>query len=224
MLRLDLGGLTGAQRARLAESWAEAALAEHASIGSFGRFALQLLAVGAPPELLEQAHHAALDEVRHARQSFAVASAYAGEALGPGPLPLEGDLLGPTDLRSVLVATVTEGCVGETLAAMEAEACAVACVEPEVRDILAGIAADEARHAALAWAFARWALTEDPGLADACRRALAFALGPQTPQPPADPDEQLLRRQGRPTELLRHEVRQRYRAEVLPAAAAALLG
>src|SRR6185437_10769514 len=54
-------------RARFAAAWTADALAEHASIASFGRFALELMAVGAPADLVAAAHRAALDEVEHAR-------------------------------------------------------------------------------------------------------------------------------------------------------------
>jgi hypothetical protein len=47
---------------------------------------LELLALGAPAELVEKAHVAALDEIEHARICFALASAYGGERYGPGPL------------------------------------------------------------------------------------------------------------------------------------------
>lgn len=108
-----------ARRRPLADRWLEAAQMEHASIASFGRFALQLLRLGAPAELVQNAHVAALDEIEHARICFALASAYAGRAYGPGGLDgISGEF--PSDLRTVLCANVEEGCVGETLAALEA--------------------------------------------------------------------------------------------------------
>ena len=95
---------------------------EHASIASFNRFSLQLLAVGAPPELVEASQRAALDEIEHARIAFALASKYGTTPVGPSSLDLAGDTLGQLDLASVTASTVEEGCVGETLAALEAEA------------------------------------------------------------------------------------------------------
>ncbi|HVM69350.1 MAG TPA: hypothetical protein VM204_05885, partial [Gaiellaceae bacterium] len=53
-----------AARDRLERHWLREAAAEHASVASFSRFSLQLLAVGAPPDLLVAAHEAALDEAR----------------------------------------------------------------------------------------------------------------------------------------------------------------
>jgi hypothetical protein len=146
-----------ALRTKVARRWSDAALAEHASIASFARFTLQLLAVGAPPTLLAQAHQAGLDEIEHARLSFRVASAFAGEALGPGPLPSPPSS-GVDTLEDVTRATLLEGCVAETLAAHEAEHAAREAVDPVLRAVLARVAADEARHAELAWAFVGWAV------------------------------------------------------------------
>ncbi len=200
----------------LADSWTEAGLAEHASIASFDRFSMQLLAVGAPPDLLREAHRAALDEIRHTEACFERASHYAGEDLAPGPLPLDGDVLGPLDLRSVMLATVAEGCVGETLAAMEAEICAGSCLEGRDQQVMLGIAKDEARHAALAWRFVQWGLEQDPGLMATVTTGLHLAVGPQSPEPPEHPREADLLAHGRPTERLRNRVREQYRGHVLP--------
>lgn len=172
----DSSLLPDAVRRRLRDHWLTAALDEHASIGSFARFSLHLLGVGAPPTLLEAAHRAGIDEIEHARLCFRLASAYAGEPLGPGPLPVGGDLLGDVDLVSMAVATALEGCVEETLAAIEAQYAAGVATEPAVRHYLEVIAADEGRHAELAWATVRWAL-EVGG--DDVREALAEALAPE---------------------------------------------
>jgi hypothetical protein len=157
-----LDGLTAAERAALARAWTAAALSEHASVASFARFSLDLLAVGAPAELVERAHEAALDEIRHARLSFALAAAYAGEALGPGPFPVTagdgGHVPVAASLAELAAATAIDGCVGETVAALVASEQLALATDPAVRAALAQIAADEARHAELAWQTVAWAL------------------------------------------------------------------
>src|SRR6185436_7062049 len=115
-----LDALSPGERAALAEAWARDALLEHASVASFGRFALELLAFGAPADLIEAAHRAALDEVRHARLCFALAGAYRGEALAPGAFPFDGAVRLAGDLAALAESAVLEGCVGETLAALQA--------------------------------------------------------------------------------------------------------
>lgn len=156
--RQAIEALEPALRRALAQAWLRAARFEHASIASFARFSLQLLAVGAPPELVVEAHEAALDEVRHARLCFGLASLYAGRACGPGPLPIDARALEALDLASVTLATVIEGCIGETLAVAQAEASREAAQLAAVREVLAVIVRDESRHADLAYRFVAWAV------------------------------------------------------------------
>jgi hypothetical protein len=146
------------ERAALAGMWLRSALQEHASIASFGRFALELLAFGAPPELVAAAHLAALDEIRHARACFALASRHAGEPLGPGAFPMPSPLPLAGDLAAMAAAVVEEGCVGETLAALFAAEQRAAASDHEVCAALDAIVAEEAQHSELAWRAVRWAL------------------------------------------------------------------
>jgi len=144
-------------RTLLAQAWTRIGLMEHASIAAFARFALQLLGLGAPPELLMSTARAIEDETRHARSCFALARRYAGEDIGPGALDVS-DALGACDLREAVLTSIDEGCIGETLAALEAAEAAQHCIDPSTRTLLEGIARDEAEHAALAWRFVAWAL------------------------------------------------------------------
>ncbi len=156
-LRPSLTGLDSALRERLGQKWLHAAALEHASIAAFGRFLLELLAFGAPAELVELTIQAMDDERRHAELCFSLASEYAGLALGPADLDLEGALPAPTLERS-LVTAIREGCVGETVAALEAAELAERVSDPVLRAALTRIAADEKRHAELAFRFVEWAL------------------------------------------------------------------
>ena len=196
---LDVASIEPVLRQRLADAWARDALFEHASVASFSRFSLHLLAVAAPPELVDAAHQAAIDEVKHARLCFALASAYAGEPLGPGPLPLEGDILGALDLPSIAVAAVREGCVGETLASLEAATAHEVATVDAAREALAVITEDEARHAELAWKFVRWTLdVGGPAVREAVAAAFAEALAaPRPPLAPEDPLDAALAAHGR---------------------------
>lgn len=147
----------------LARHWSWVGRAEHASVGSFARFILQLLAVGAPASLVSDAQRALADEVEHARVCFALAGAYAGREVGPGPLPAACGALA-VDVAEVVRAVIEEACVGETLAALEVAEAAARAEDPAVRELLRKIADDEARHAALGWRFVGWALAQHPGL------------------------------------------------------------
>lgn len=162
------------KRAAAAEVWLADALLEHASIASFSRFTLQLLALGAPADLVRDACAAGLDEVRHAELCFEVAARFAGRPYGPAALPMVGVTLDEVRLEDAIHSTIVEGCVGETIAAVTAaERCARA-QEPVARAALARIAEDEARHAELSWRFLRWALrTGGASALAAARRAFA---------------------------------------------------
>ena len=61
----DVGALSPDARAAIAAGWTDAARAEHASVPAFSRLSLTLMAMGAPSDLVEAAHRAALDEIEH---------------------------------------------------------------------------------------------------------------------------------------------------------------
>ncbi|MEM6994222.1 MAG: ferritin-like domain-containing protein [Myxococcota bacterium] len=161
--------------------WLAIARSEHASIAAFSDIALQLMQLGAPPHLIEGCHRAALDEVRHARDALGIACALTGDRLDLGALP-QPPRSTPT-LRSVALDALIEGCIGEGVAAARA-ARGADDAEPDVAAVLRGVAADETRHAALAWSTLRWALQRDPSLASDLHRALQEA--PTEPPAPRE--------------------------------------
>lgn len=164
--------LDATTRFALAERWTETARMEHASIAAFARFAMQLLALGAPASLLVKTAKAIADETRHAELAFGMASALRGRALGPGELSLEDALDAGLTPESLLRNVFREGCVGETIAALEAREGA----ERSGLAVLAQIASDESDHACLAWASVKW-LVEQMGeeAADILEEELARA-------------------------------------------------
>jgi hypothetical protein len=171
--RPDVDALTAEERATLAEAWTANGLLEHASVASFSRFALSLLAAGAPADLVHDTHRAALDEIVHARLCFALASAYKGETVAPGPFPVGAGVHVSASLAAIAVSTVGEGCVGETVAAVVASEQLARTTDPAVRAALARIASDEARHAELAWRTVAWAVKTG---GEEVRAAVAHAL------------------------------------------------
>jgi hypothetical protein len=180
----EVAGLSADLRTRLAAAWARDAAFEHASIASFGRFALELLAVGAPADLVALAHAAALDEIEHTRLCLGLASAYRGEPMAPGPFPFEGSVEVSADLASMAARAVAEGCVGETLASLQAAEQLAAASDPAVRAVLTVIAEDEARHAEFAFRFVAWALAQgDPRVHAAVTCAFAERCAPGAAPP-----------------------------------------
>ena len=225
-LRDDVARLPEPVRDELARRWSQAALDEHASIASFARFSLQLMAVGAPPDLLEGAHQAAIDEIRHTRLCLDLAEVYAGEALSPGALELHGGLIGANDLPSLAAAAVVEGCIGETVAALVAKHAADTATHDTVRNALQVIARDEERHAGLAWRFIAWSLREGglpvhAAVSEAFRRALDVPMGEE---PETLDTDALLAAHGKLGAAAHHRVRLEAADEVLRPLVQALLG
>jgi hypothetical protein len=147
------------ERAVLAEAWHLTARMEHASIAAFAQLGLCLTALGAPSELVESTHRAALDETRHARRAFALAGAYGGQSWTAGPIPaLAHADRRDFDLVRLAIGSLVDGCVAEGIAADVAANGARGAEDPVVRDSLAMIAADEARHAELGWSVLVWCL------------------------------------------------------------------
>jgi len=145
-------------RAAIARAWLDDALAEHASVASFARATLELVAVGAPPSLLAAHQRAGLQEIRHAERCFALARAYGGDPIDPGPVAIPLPRAG--GLARLACDTLVEGCVAETIGALLAARALEGCVVDVTREALRIIAADEAAHAALAWRTLAWALRE----------------------------------------------------------------
>lgn len=194
------GELAADTRARLGASWLATALAEHASIASFARFVLDLLAVGAPADLVLAAQRATADEIVHARLAFGLASGYLGAPIGPGPLRVDGSIDTTRDLAAIVRAVIVEGCIGETVSAARAELELEGCTDPAVRRVLSTIARDERRHAQLAWQFVGWALRHDPSLREVIddtftASLVGIELGPVV-RDTADAARQVLREHG----------------------------
>jgi hypothetical protein len=209
---------------RIARVWTAAGRAEHASVASFARFSLELMALGAPAELLLGASQAMADEVAHAKACFAVAAS-AGALVGDvGPLDVSGSLDAAGDPAATLVALIREGCVGETVSALRAERALAGATVPAVRTALATITVDEGRHAAYAWRCVRWLLGAHPELVPLAQETFAAATPGGQAEPEADPSADALALWG----VL--DARARHRAEadawrvVIHPAVGALLG
>ncbi|MFP2957154.1 ferritin-like domain-containing protein [Myxococcus sp. 1LA] len=202
----DTSGLTPWQRTVLGEVWLHSAGLEHASVPAFSKLSLKLSALGAPSELLEDCHLAALDEIRHARRCFALARAYSGLGWTAGAIPELGkggtppSPLGPEETWARLVrGSLLDGCLAEGMAALVAGEGAIRATDPVVRETLSVISEDEARHAELAWDVIDFALERGGRSArGALRQALSELESQQTPALPSIPgvNEDFLARSG----------------------------
>src|SRR6478736_93715 len=230
--RADWGGcshspcsaeLDPALRRALAERWTNIALMEHASIAAFARFTLQLMQLGAPAALIELATAAMTDETKHAKACFAVASSYAEAPIGPGRLVIERSL-DESSLEEIVLNAIRKGCVGETLAAVEAREAAEYAEAPALRTLLLEISEDETRHAELAYRFVQWALSlGGPPLERAVQREFAALGAQQTPAPLSLTDaERVLLQHGIVPEAMRIAIRGQAVAQIILPCARAL--
>jgi len=162
-MRPNIGDLDVATKRALEVLWLHDAQKEHASVPAFSRISWILAAVGAPADLVEWAHRAALEEIDHTRRCFALAAGYAGQTHTVEPMP---DLLaGGFDLKGnplLILAkeSLEDGCLLEDFNADVAGACAHICKDEGVRDVLERIAREERSHADFSWALLRWVLQQ----------------------------------------------------------------
>jgi hypothetical protein len=178
--RPDVAALSAAERAVIGAYWLENARAEHSSVAGFHRFALDLLAHGAPPELIARVHQAAAQELRHALDAFTLAGAYLGYPVGPAPMDLGGHARIAASLAELAAWTARDGAIGETMAAYLADRALAGTTDPGVRAVLATVVRDETEHAELAWATLRWALeVGGDDVRDAIRAVFTRLCDPQ---------------------------------------------
>ncbi len=152
-------------RDSLAARWRENGRTEHASVAAFARLTLDLIALGAPPELIEAANRDAMDEIRHADLCFSIARAFDGRSESPGPFPVAQHAGGlPSSralaLASLAVSSLVDGALHEGLSARVIARLVKRCEEPAIRDALRELAADEGRHSAHGWDVVEWCLAE----------------------------------------------------------------
>ena len=223
-----LDDLSDTARGELAAAWTQIGLLEHASVAAFARFSLELLSFGAPADLVAKSAQAMSDETDHARKAFALASAYAAAPRGPGVLSVTGELLA-SRLEDSVVTAFVEGCIGETVAALEAREAADRATDPTVRAVLSRVAEEEGRHALLAYEFVKWALSRCPArlgqeLAALLDQALASAAEARDAKYEPGPVEHELVAHGILPESRRRALRCAVLAEVVEPCVRTLLG
>jgi hypothetical protein len=127
---------------------------EAASVYAFERLAAELEAHGAPADLIEAARESARDEVRHADAMGRLAARFGAVTERRPPRVRD---VPQRSLASLARENAVEGCVRETYGALVNAWQAAHARDPDVRDAMRAIAADELRHAALSWEVAEWA-------------------------------------------------------------------
>ena len=141
--------------------WLTQAEAEHASIASFSRHTLQLMSIGAPSELITRSQQASIDEIEHAKLCYGFASEFMRTNIYPGPLDTAGSL-GNMDMEEIIESVVRDGCIQETMSAIEGHFRAHYATEEVIKISLTKLAADEAKHSQLAWDTIKWVIEQHP--------------------------------------------------------------
>jgi len=153
--------LNNSHNQEIGRRWLEQAEAEHASVAAFARHTLQLMSIGAPSDLLVASQKASLDEIKHAKMCYGFASAFIGSDFQPGVLDVGGGL-GSMDLKEIIRSIIQEGCIEETLSAIDARLAAHHAQDATIKTALLEIASDETRHAQLAWDTIQWIIGRYP--------------------------------------------------------------
>ncbi len=174
--RPDVSRLDKPTRAALEALWLHDAQKEHASVPAFSRISWMLAAVGAPAELMEGAHQAAMEEIDHTRRCFALAAGYGGRSHSVEPMP--DLLLGGLDIKGdplvyLAVESLKDGCLLEDFNADVAGECERACQDPATKDVLARIVREERSHAEFSWQMLDWLLARG---GEKVRRAIVDSI------------------------------------------------
>jgi hypothetical protein len=130
---------------------AEVAELEAASITAFAQLSRELVLHAAPRSLVRASMAARRDEIRHARVTAALARRWGGRPRAPAITPQA-----PRALVDIAIDNAIEGCIRETFGAASAHVMAKQAQDPTMRRVMARIAVDETRHAALSWSLAGW--------------------------------------------------------------------
>ncbi len=151
---------------------------EYASVASFAELGLQLMALGAPTELVLRCYRAGLDEIAHAAALDALSG---GMRTGFGPIPhLLGRRIGGRlstrrrRLARIALESYRDGWLNEGASAEDMDERAHSAPTPQERRAFKRIAGDERRHAELGRDVVLWCFGEDQrGVGRALERAQA---------------------------------------------------
>ena len=146
-------------RAELARIWSERIPTEYRSITGFSTFSFDLIAAGAPVDLVAVCHRVCIDELRHTELAVKMVETYGGTR---PDLPREISSL-PADSTLTAVgqaarSAISLSCLGETFACTELSMLRDRAVDPVVKGVLTIFLADEIMHARIGWAYLAHAL------------------------------------------------------------------
>ena len=172
------GSLLPEERARLAETWRRRAAAEYLAVSTFSFLAVDLVAAGAPADVLSHAARSQLDEIRHAELAIRMVEIYGGQRIEPpaGMSRLPYDKTRPK-LHQAVANTLLVSCVSETYATTVLIATRELTTDPVAHAVLTSIYSDEVMHARLGWSYLRYGIEQGgQGVIDAAAEMVPRAL------------------------------------------------
>jgi hypothetical protein len=151
------------------DHWKVSLRYEHASVASFARFAIDLMTIEAPLEMIERAQKCSLEEIEHAKICALVVgkimAAKEGEnerfAVKLGKFPkhhVEFD----GDLARLCKAVAFEGCINESIAAAHLLYASQLCSNESLKALLKYVAEQEWGHAVFAFDCFYWMMEQLP--------------------------------------------------------------
>lgn len=170
--------LSPAERSRLAETWTRRSAAEYLAVSTFAVLAIDLVAAGAPADVLSLCMRAGIDEVRHAELCLRMIEIYGGKRVMPPPgmSSLPDDPERPK-LHQALANTMLVSCVSETYATTVLTATRDLTTDPVAHAVLTSIYSDEVMHARLGWSYLRYGIERGgQGVIDAAAAMVPIAL------------------------------------------------
>ena len=141
--------------------WLEQAEAEHASIAAFARNTLYLMHLGSTAGLLMTSQEAGMEKINHTKLSYGIATTFIGHDLAPGPLNVDG-CLDEVDLKIITRSVVLDGCIEDTILAIETAQRANSSEDLAIKSALNQMAWDNAKHAQYAWDTLEWIIEKFP--------------------------------------------------------------
>lgn len=205
-----------------ARHWQRMAQEEYESIAAFGELALDLLAAGAPMQLVTRCHEAALEEAAHTRICLDMASRLSGRVSHVTSISsLRRARRRPRWRRALLVRLAVEshidGWVGEASSARVLAELARDASDARMRDALRTLAREEMRHARLGRQIVLWCTTEGGPLVSHALRIAEKRFATLQVSLPERENPQDLRHLGVPNAKLRAAAIEASRLKATPA-------
>jgi hypothetical protein len=151
----DRGGLEGAGRARVGESWRSRMVQEHLAVGAFATLVHELAEEGCAPVVLAMLTKAASDEVRHMEICRRLSEEILGEPVAPRTkgvpsIPKHRDA--PATTRALLH-VVEMCCLSETLTGVYLTEMLARMPDGGAKSAVESLLEDEIDHGRVGWAY-----------------------------------------------------------------------